>query len=243
VKAATYSALSIAGVALSLSLLVPENVDEFDALAKKPGACLASGIANEIYRGVLADFRAEFCDEFEAELAKEFPDATELKRKTKASGRKKKVEGGAEEDILTYAEAELEYVRRALAVLAGLRGVGEVPITEFQPVADRVLAKTEEIEVDGVKVAVPLIRFDPSRAERGERGPKTVPKVYQKAAENIIAAGKRDAFIEKHGVTITMPENADEAKQAEVYKDAIARKIQALEEAERAKIDLTNKYV
>lgn len=240
-KNTTYSILAIAGASLSFTLPVPETIEEFDALAKKPGAGLKSAVDNEIYRGVNADVRATFCEELEKHFVEKYPDHVELKRKTKDSGRKKKTEG-VEEPVMVYAEAELEYVKRALAVLGTIED-REVPVTEYQFILDSIMLMTEKVKDEaGNEIEQLLIRFDPSRAERSERGPKTVPKVYIKAAEQLIAAGAFDRFTANHGLAYTPAEGASEADILAAKTDLVARKIQALEEAERAKIDLANKY-
>lgn len=243
-KSVIYTALAIAGTALNLPVLVPESVEEFDLLAKKPGAALDEAIANVIYRGFLAEFRGEFVSDLEDVLIKEFPEHAELKRKTIKTGKTKKLADGTEEEVLKYDEAELEYVRRALGVLATLRNVPVVEISAFQSLADAVLAKTEEVDDgNGGKITVPLIRFNPLRNEPKERGPKVVPKMYIKAAEGIIAAGKVEAFFTKQGIELPVfTEDVSEADRLARITDTIARKIQALEDAERAKQDLQNKY-
>ena len=247
--------LAVGAAVLVISVAVASSVEEYDRLAGQTGAALESANNNEIYRGVLADFRYYFTEEFQKEMKEQYPSHAELLRQTKSTGKKKR--GSDDEEGVTYAEAEGAYMKRALAVLASIKNVPEVPITDFQYIADRVMAQPEldaagnpvlEDVLDdsgqptGEKKPKLLIRFDPSRAERGERGPKTLPKIYVRAAEQLWSNGKADGFIAHYKLTVTPAEDADEAAIKALKIDAIARKIKSLEDAERAKEDLANKY-
>lgn len=252
----TYDAFAIEGSKLQATVQVPESVDEFDALGGKTGLCLASGIDNDWYRGGAADLRFFFCEEFERQVTHEFPNEAGLKRKLKPSGKKKKNVDGTEEEKQVFAEGEAEYVRRALPILAGLRGVDEVKVEEFQPIVDRLLRAYES--KDGVSDAyttneddskrdangspVLLIRIDPSEREARERGPRTLAKKFLAAGTQIVKDGQGDAFIAHFGVSVEIPDGADEAKIVELKSEAIGWKIKALEDAEAAKVNLASKY-
>lgn len=167
---------------LPLVTMVPETVEEFDALAKKPGACLNEAINNVAYRGVFAEARDIFCELFEQ--------ATGIERLTKPSGRKKKNDQGVEEDVLVYAESEGEYIRRALGVLAQQQNVEEVPITspEFATIMSR-------LSVGGDKE----VKFDPS-ATATSRGPQKLAKMWLEAATvQIINPGLAPQWVAKYG--------------------------------------------
>jgi len=189
---------------------------EFDQLAKRSGAGAESAVNNEIYRGVLADFRSEFCERIEAK--------TNIKRKVKISGRTRKNDAGEEEPIEVYDESEGKYVDGTLAQIAKDRGVSELlaPV-EFASILDEIMSAVEEVNGE----TKPLIRFDPTRAERKVGGPKKLPDVYRKAALAIQSKGKLDAFIKHYGVQL-LPESTDEEKV-----EAVGFKMKQLEDAER----------
>lgn len=265
-KLKEYSSFQIEGKALKVGILCPETVPEYDSLAGKDGAALDSAVDNIVYRGgsCLPSVRYYFCDMFEEAVKKEFPiqpnpeptDASitayndlvgQLLRKTKNLGPKKRgVKAGEEaEDRIVFAEGEAEYIRRALPILAELRGIAAVEVDEFQLLMDRVLMLTEEIEDPdnaGAKKTVLVVRFDPTAREPSERGPKTLPKMYLKTGEAIVADGQGDGFIEHFALGINIPEDADQAKINQLKAEAIGWKIKALEDAERAKTDLKGKY-
>ena len=99
---------------LVVNLNVPETVEEFDLNAKKSGRALAEAINNVVYRDCLAEFRDNFCEKLES--------STSVERKTKDTGKKRKVtsvvdgkEVITEEPILIYAESEAEFVDRVIA--------------------------------------------------------------------------------------------------------------------------------
>lgn len=248
-KLVTYNALAIGAAALTLNVPVASSIDEFDKLSGRDGAALDSANNNEVYRGVLADFRYYFCEELQKQLKTEYPQHPELARQLK---KKEK-----DDDADAYSEPELKYFRRVLATLASIKGVPEILPTVYQPLADYVMSLNEtdadgkdvlfdDVDENGnpVKVTKKLIRFDPSRSERAERGPKQLPKVYIKAAETIFGQGNADAFIKHYQLTPVIPEDKvdDETVVKAAKIDVIARKIKALEDAERAKEDLSAKY-
>src|ERR1035437_5611560 len=86
-----------------ITLHVPSSIEVYDRLAKVSGACLKDAIVNTVYRGSLAEFRANFCEAVEKE--------TTIARKTKPTS-KKDSEGA---DIEVYAETDGEYFNRVLA--------------------------------------------------------------------------------------------------------------------------------
>lgn len=47
---------------VSYNISVPETAEEFDSLAKRPGACVEEAVSNVIYRGTNADFRGAYLD-------------------------------------------------------------------------------------------------------------------------------------------------------------------------------------
>ena len=59
---------------VKINLNIPSTVEEFDQNAKKAGACLDEAVNNIVYRGVLPDFRAMFCERVEKEtgIARKF---------------------------------------------------------------------------------------------------------------------------------------------------------------------------
>lgn len=245
-KPQTFSSLG-----LDVPIMVPETIDEYEGpkMANKPGAALASAINNEVYRGTLAVFRDAFCTEVEASMATLFPGDTTLKRKTKV-GRQKKNSDGTTEDVLVFDESEAKYVGRVLATVGSKMTPPQDLKAEdyFKDLLAKVLAldeidestKSPKLDVDGAPLK--LVRFDPTITERAERGPKTTPKVYLLAAGQIVAAGKADPWLAHFGVAYTPAAGADEAAQTAAKTQLIAKKIQELEEAERANVDLAAKF-
>jgi hypothetical protein len=186
---------------LALVTATPSTVDEYEQLSGIPGSCLQSAIANELYRGVFADARAEFCDALEKE--------TLLERKTRATGKKKKNEDGTEEDVLVYDESEAEYVKRVLVELAEKEGVAEVPVTRFQHLADA-------LSVGGSNE----IKFDPSRKERAAAGPKKLAKRFIEAAQSVLDAGRGSDWVAKYGGDGTLEAIAGKLKELQDAEDA-----------------------
>lgn len=88
---------------LTVNLSVPESVEEFDANAKRAGACLDEAISNCVYRGSLAEFRDTLTEKVEEKYV--------VERLTKDTG-KKDSDGKA---ILTFDETEADYIKRVLA--------------------------------------------------------------------------------------------------------------------------------
>jgi len=160
----------------TINVQVPENVQEFDRLAKKDGACLEQGILNIIYRSVLAQFRSLFCEQVEAQ--------TQVARETKDTGRTRKVktehpDGSVTEEtesVLVYSETEADYLDRVIHTLAQRDGVAPDEVhARFAELANSLAGK---------------IPFDPSEKERaeGSAGPKKPSKTMLALAAKIVAA-------------------------------------------------------
>lgn len=156
------------GFAVLLS--VPENVTEFDANAKKEGACLSEAIANVIYRGSLADFREKFAEAVE--------EATSVERQTKTvmieveengvkikKPKMAKNDAGVEEPVVVYDESEADYLKRVEA-----SGVSKA---DLQKIANSVAA---------------TIAFDASERERKAPQPKQLAAKFVDAAKQLLAA-------------------------------------------------------
>lgn len=248
-----FNTFEIAGAALVVALAVPTTNEELDSMCGKPNSAVELAVRQVVAHDTLADVRYYFAERFENAVTTEFPDHPELKRQLKPTGSKTKNADGSESPVMTYAETEMKYIKRALVVLASLRGVTEVSIASFQPLMDSLLLEPElddnkkpVLDADGNPVL--LIRFDPTSPERGERGPKTIPKVYITAATGIMndeAKGGEsyaDRWLAHYQITVDVPEDAtDEARKA-LKITAIARKIQALEDAKRAQRDIAGEY-
>ena len=92
-------------VGVTYKVATPETVEEFDSLAGKAGAALASATANVVYRSTNAAFRAQFAEAVEAE--------TGIERKTKAAGTKKVTDADGnevEETVFVYDGTEKTYI-------------------------------------------------------------------------------------------------------------------------------------
>jgi hypothetical protein len=151
---------------------VPETVEEFDQLAKREGAALASAIDNVIYRSANAQFRSEFADLVEKE--------TGIERKTKVSGtREVEDEEGnkTEEDIVVYDESEGKYLNRVYAEL------------DLELEEQRQARFQEQIEQ-----AAEDIKFDPSERQAATKKPKKARKEYRETAEAILEAGGEEGL-------------------------------------------------
>ena len=156
---------------LVVNLNVPETVEEFDLNAKKSGRALAEAINNVVYRDCLAEFRDNFCEKLES--------STSVERKTKDTGKKRKVtsvvdgkEVITEEPILIYAESEAEFVDRVIA---------EKQITR------------ESLQDLATSVASGIV-FDASATERKPAGPKKLAQKYLDDAKKALESGKLDTI-------------------------------------------------
>lgn len=171
---------TIKSLGLTLSISVPSTVAEFDQNAKKEGACLEQAVNNILYRGVLAEFRGDFCEAVEK--------AFSLERKTKDTGRTKTVKDektGVEtkESIFVYAESEAEFIDRVIAS----KGITR---ESLQPLADAVLAAKN---ADGTLKIV----FDASATEKKVAGPKKLAAKFSDAAKQLLESGKAEQFNKK----------------------------------------------
>lgn len=108
---------------LSLSFQVPDSVEEFDANAKRAGACLDEAINNIVYRGSLAEFRDTFLTKVEEE--------TGIERTTEEKPSPTKADPNNTTTV--YTESEAVYFKRVCAEK------GCEP-TEFQDLANQVAA-------------------------------------------------------------------------------------------------------
>jgi hypothetical protein len=194
-KQEKYSSLS-----LDVLVNVPADAAEFDTLAERIGACVDEANSNIVYRGVLAEVRDILIhgvdpvkDPATGNVVRPGFDGLEkitgISRKTKNSGRTKKVkvtvdgaETEREESVLVYDESEADYVKR----VAAAKGWGS-PDTDtykqaLQPLMDQVAA---------------LVVFDPKERERKPAQPKKLPDTYRNTATKLVEAGKWDALAAK----------------------------------------------
>ena len=204
----------VSSLGLTLKINVPSTVEAYDALAKKTGAALESAIQNELYRGSLTEFRDQFVDLLEAE--------TSITRKTKDTGKTrdvkvtKVVDGNEVESV--EKEPVLIYDETEAEYVKRVCAERNCEVTAFQPLADR-------LSEGGDKAIV----FDPSATERKSAGPKKLAKKYLDAAQSIITGGKTDLWMTKYG--------------GDGAVETIAKKIKELEDAEAAKVSLSDKFL
>lgn len=92
----------VKSIGFNLPVDVPATAAEFDALAKREGACVTEANNNVLYRSYLAEFRDEFVDALSTKFG--------IERKTKVTG---KTKTGA--DVVSYDETEVEFVKRVAA--------------------------------------------------------------------------------------------------------------------------------
>jgi len=162
----------------SLGLKVPVSVfssaDEYNSAAKRPNedAVVEDANDNLVYRGPLADFREEFCQEVEQ--------ATGIGRNKEPvldKAGKQKVDDETKEPLWEWTENESAYFRRVIAQTGR-------SVESFQEIADAV-ASTHENE-DGTSGYV----ADPTVKEKKPAGPKTPSKTTYAVVDELIATGK-----------------------------------------------------
>jgi len=165
---------------LKATINVPETVEEYDQLAKKPGMCLEDATDNVIYRGVLPQFWAALATALNAEYGipfkmKDHPTKKEADGKTAVQVRNMtKSDGG---------ESNPQYVDRVAAEK-------EVEPTEFQSIVDRLCTDgwdEDESEVINGQAVVKKVRhkleFDPSVQVRQVKVPTPGKQDMLDAAE------------------------------------------------------------
>lgn len=198
---------------VNLAYLVAESATEYDALAKKEGACVDSANNNTLYRSTLAQFRGNFLHGIE-EVGKPgdekyvaplsgFEQITGIERKTRDTG-KTRGEGETKEPILVWDETESEYNKRGLAELVKARRTITIDGTSVGPFDSIESANAAFIPV--AQAHLDRIPFDPSETERQPKGPVKIAKIYVAVAEKLIAAGKADStaaeLTSKLGITV-----------------------------------------
>jgi hypothetical protein len=175
---------------LVLALNVPSTVEEFDQNAKRVGACLASAINNEVYRGTMAEFREVLIHGSEAVVKdgvtsgynfKGLEERFDFPRLTKKTGKTRDVVVNGttvKEEIEVYDESESDYIKR----LCAAKGWNDdkTKSDNLQPIAD---------ELSG------LLTFDASQTERKAAGPKKLAKQYREAAENIFKNENQNKWV------------------------------------------------
>jgi len=169
---------SFKSLGFALTVQAPSTVEEFDANAKKPGACLEAAIDTIIFRSISNVFRDRFLHGYASEGGVGYDGIdkkTGIERKFET--RPAKSAEGKPTDVWT--ESEAVYWNRVVAqlVAAGTYPNQEAVVAAYQAFAQEV--------VDG-------ILFDASEAEKAARGPKRIGKEYLAAAQKYIELGKGD---------------------------------------------------
>lgn len=220
---------------------VASSAAEYDALAKKEGACVDSANNNTLYRSVLASFRDNFLHGTEG-LGKEGDEnykpalpgvekITGIERKTRDTG-KTRGEGENKEPVLAYDETEDKYFKRVVAELVANKATVNIDGNEVGPF-DSVEAAAAAFN-DLAQRHLSAIPFDPSQTERAPAGPKKIAKQYIAVAEKIVASGKADStaamLSSKLGITV------------EPTVDSLSRAISESERRDREADNLLNKY-
>lgn len=149
------------------NIAVPETVDEFDALAKVPGAALKAANTQEVYHGTLGDIR----DAFVAAVAKETGiQPREIGTGTFEDGPVDPVTNLPTKIEITKSE-KLEVYLNRVAAEKGL--TGDAP---FQSIADTLSAG-----------GAAEVKFDPSVRERKAPKSPIVPKWATEGATKFLA--------------------------------------------------------
>lgn len=151
-----------------VTLSVPASVAEFDANAKREGACLEEAINNVVYRGSLTNLRDLIIhgqDEVKDDAGKvtqiAFKGWEDISKKDRLT---KKVKKG-DKEVEVYAESEQDYIDRVVGVWE------ETPPADFAA---------------HIAAAAKLIPFDASAAERKPAGPKKLAEKYKTQATKFI---------------------------------------------------------
>lgn len=186
---------------LLVKLFVPSTVEEFDANAKRAGACLEEATNNVIYRGSLAELRdliihgreeVKVDGKVTVTAFKGLEDITGIARKTK------KVKSGKEQkEVEVYDETEGEYIERVVAEK-------KVELTTFQSHFD---------------AAASLVAFDASARERKPAGPKKLADKYKVIAADFIS-GKKS--LDKFNAAMQKSIGKTFTKTGDVEKDTLA---------------------
>jgi len=149
-------------------LQAPATVEEFDANAKRPGACLEEAINNVIYRGSLTNLRDLIIhgqDEEKDEAGRVTQVAFKGWEAISGKDRKTKKVKKGDKEVEVYDESEQDYVDRVVGVWE------ETPPANFAA---------------HVAAAAKLITFDASAAERKAAGPKKLAEKYKTQALKFI---------------------------------------------------------
>lgn len=202
-----------------ISVSVPDSVQEFDRLAKAEGVCLEQANRNVIYRSVLAEFRSLFTEALES--------LTKISRKTKDTGKTRKVKTEAadgsvtetEEAIVVWAETESEYEDRVVQTIASQESLtAEAVKSRFQALADKIAA---------------TLPFDPSESEKTPAGPKKVSAAVLAVAQKIIDAGRADAVAANLATKLGIPVDSS--------LESLARAV--AEDQRRKRLEMEKDYV
>lgn len=218
---------------LTWNLNVPTTVEEYDSMAKKPGACLAAATAHVVFHSTLGDIRAAFASVLEREL-------TERNLARKANGEepfdiswdsgKKNPEG----EVIDLNEAA--WVNKVLAVTG-------TKIGDWAFLQTKVLSgySYSSVNPDGTTITttVPGVNFDPSASER-KAGPPKLSKASLNAADALIANTKIGPTGLIKLAKILETNNPTELKKQELNEDGtpkreyLARLVSAEEARKRA---------
>ena len=185
---------------LTLKIQVPRDVAEFDANAKRVGACLENAVDNVVYRGVLNRARPAF--------VKLFSEKTGVSPRTIEET--VVVEDGSTKTVTKRDPRDTDdrFIKRVLAER------GET-IEQYQSLMDTV---PDVRDAEGNLVVV----FDASKAERQVKSP-TIPKRFVEAAKVIVEKGFGHKFMAKHSIVLPA------GSTAEAELAAIAAKVRDLE--------------
>jgi len=186
---------------LNVNLSVPTTVEEFDANAKRAGACLEEATNNVIYRGSLAELRDLIIhgrDEEKVDGKVTVTAFKGLEEVTGVSRKTKKVKSGKEQkEVEVYDETEGEYLERLVATK-------KVELSTFQSHFD---------------AAAALVAFDASARERKPAGPKKLAEKFKTIATEFLS-GKKS--LEKLNAALTKSISKTFTKTGDTEKDTLA---------------------
>lgn len=188
---------------LEVKIQVPSTADEFDALAKKTGACVMEAVRNVVYRGTLAEVRSVLLHGREADVEKNISEIKgmdklfNMERETKPAldkeGKEKKDSDG--NPVTVYKQTEEEFFIK----ICSTHNISEA---DQQKLMDNVTSQ---------------ITFDPSATERKPSLPPKLSNKILEAAKALLNGGKLDELNKRFHKVIgkTFTATGDEAKDVQ----------------------------
>jgi hypothetical protein len=171
---------------LDFDIEVPTTVEEFDSLAKKPGAALNEAILNVIYRGTLKEVRDRFITALEKAVGMNFPT---VQRKNK---------DGSTTEIYDPEVSDGDFIETIRAKKSWMTPeawkAGGIPI-----LLEALKGDPKAVLDDGKpdEAARKPVVFDPTASERGVTQPKKLPAAYLDAATRVFTNNNQHKMVDR----------------------------------------------